>query len=181
MLDQEGKNVLFTSLFQNKKKQALNIPLHTNPNNFTLSFKPHTISPWDILKLKKPSKLPTNCRPKNSCMVIMLPQTNINTQHQACLHQTLVCAFHCFSQNTSHSLWIWTFMESHIHGTQNEHSLAKFPKMGKPWNMKNITHIYDCIIHIVNLEFTCVILLTLIYPTPNMHASNLVWGIKNTC
>jgi len=83
MLDQEGKNVLFTSLFQNKKKQALNIPLHTNPNNFTLSFKPHTISPWDILKLKKPSKLPTNCRPKNSCMVIMLPQTNINTQHQS--------------------------------------------------------------------------------------------------
>jgi len=31
-----------------------------------------------------------------------------------------------------------------------------------------------CIIHTINLEFTCVILLTLIYPTPNMHASNLV-------
>jgi hypothetical protein len=60
MLDQEGKSVLFTSLFQNKKK-TLNIPLHTNPNDFTPSFKPHTISPWDILKLKKPSKLPTSC------------------------------------------------------------------------------------------------------------------------
>ncbi len=79
-----GKECLVYFPFpKQKKKQALNIPLHTNPNNFTLSFKPHTISPWDILKLKKPSKLPTNCRPKNSCMVIMLPQTNINTQHQS--------------------------------------------------------------------------------------------------
>jgi hypothetical protein len=42
------------------------------------------------------------------------------------LHQSLVCAFHCLSQNTSHSLWIWTFIDIHIHGTQNEHSLAKF-------------------------------------------------------
>lgn len=180
MLDQEGKNVMFTSLIQNKKKT----PQHTSSHQskqFHTQFQATYHLTLGYIEIEETFQTPTNCRPKNSCMVIMLPQTNINTQHQACLHQTLVCAFHCFSQNTSHSLWIWTFMESHIHGTQNEHSLAKFPKMGKPWNMKNITHIYDCIIHIVNLEFTCVILLTLIYPTPNMHASNLVWGIKNTC
>jgi hypothetical protein len=84
------------------------------------------------LKLKKPSKLPTSCWPKS------LHGDDASTnQHehlqslQACLHQTLVCAFHCLSQTTSPSLWIWTFIEIHIDGTQNEHSLAKVPKNGQ--------------------------------------------------
>lgn len=165
-----------------KQKKTLNVPLHTNPNNFTPNFKPHTISPWDILKLKKPSKLPTSCRPKSLHGDDASTKQNEHLQPlQACLHQTLVCAFHRLSKTTSHSLWIWTFIEIHIHETQNEHSLAKFAKMGKPWNMKNITRIYDCIIYTINLEFTCVIVLTLIYPPPNMHGSNLVLWIKNPC
>jgi len=62
MLDQEGKSVLFTSFFQNKKK-TLNIPLHTNPNNFTPSFKSDTISPLGYIEIEEtfqtPHKLPT--------------------------------------------------------------------------------------------------------------------------
>ncbi len=69
MLEQERKNILYTSLFHNKK--TLKIPLHTNPNDFMSNFKPHTILTLVYIetkstsKLEKYSKLPHKLPPKS--------------------------------------------------------------------------------------------------------------------
>jgi len=50
--------VLFIFLLPKKKKKTLNIPLHTNPSNFTPNFKPHTISPLGYIEIEETFQTP---------------------------------------------------------------------------------------------------------------------------